>query len=161
MKSPKSFCRDSGMTPASAHSTFNQKADLIMTGNVSSNVQSSTFVRARQQLECNGFMNKPGHLQEFDLEGFARNQRDMTPVLEYIRRDPFFESNTAIAYRFHHYDGKTRQLHGVIVTDEHHRIVRRFDREDLVGRRSAKSASVIDFCKQFVAFPAAGAQASA
>lgn len=161
MNSPKAFCRDSGMTPASAHGTFNLKADLIMAGNVSSNVQSSTFVRARQQLECNGFTNEPGHLQEFDLKGFSGSARDMGPVLEYIRRDPFFESNTAIAYRFHHFDGKARQLHGVIITDEHHRIVRRFDREDLVGRRSAKSASVLDFCKQFVAWPAAGAQASA
>lgn len=154
MNFPKAFCRDSGMTLISAHSTFNKKADLIMTGNVYSNVQSSTFVRARQQLQCNGFTNKPGHLQNWDLDTFAKDQSEMTPVLEYIRRDPFFETNEAIAYRFFHVNGKVRHLHGVIITDVQHRVLRVFQRSDLGNRYSYKSSSVLDACRQFVAFPA-------
>lgn len=159
MNSPKAFCRDSGMTLSSAHATFNKQADLIMVGNVYSNVQSSTFIRARQQLECNGFTNKPGHLQNWDLENFAK-PGEMTPVLEYIRRDAFFDTNEAIAYRFFHVDGKIRHLHGVIVTDAQHKVLRVFDRAELGGRHSYKSNSVLDCCLQFVAFPA-GAQAAA
>jgi hypothetical protein len=158
MNSPKAFCRDSGMTLASAHSTFNKKADLIMVGNVYSNVQSSTFVRARQQLECNGFINEPGHLQNWDLENFAK-QGEMTPVLEYIRCDAFFETHEAIAYRFFHVDGKARHFHGVIITDVQHRVLRVFQRSDLGNRYSYKSNSVIEACLQFVAFPC-GAQAA-
>lgn len=153
MNSPKAFTRQTGIALQCSHATFKKKADLITTGNVCSNVQSSTYIRPRQQLECNGITNKPGHLQNFDLDGFAYRLREMDTVLAYIRRTPFFETNEAIAYRFFHYEGNTRQLHGVVITDTQHRVLRRFDRDDLVGRRSAKSESVIDFCLQFISVP--------
>jgi hypothetical protein len=132
------------------HEAFNKKADCVMTGAVYSNVQSSTYIRARQQLECNGFTRPPKHLQEFDLDCFAYKMQEMDAVLRYIRRDPFFENNMAIAYRFFHYTGETRTIHGVIVTDSNHRLLRRFDREDLDIGRNGRSASVLDFCLPYI-----------
>lgn len=145
----------------SQHATFNKQVDAacIMAGNVFSDVQTSTFIRPRQQLECNGFSNAPGHLQEFDLKTFV-NRPNMDRVLRHIRTDPFFETNTAIGYRIFHYAGKQPTLHGFILTDRAHKLIRRFDREDLGLRRSEKSASVLDFCLPYIALvavPAAGA----
>jgi hypothetical protein len=139
-------------TCLSGHSTFDRQVDAacIMAGNVISDVQTSTYIRPRQQLECNGFTNAPGHLQEFDLKTFARRQ-DMGRVLAYIRADPFFASNDAIGYRIFHKVGKQETLHGFLLTDRDHQLIRRFDREDLGLRRSAKSASVLDFCLPYVA----------
>lgn len=162
MKQPHRF---TGTTPdcSSLHATFNRQADAscIMAGNVLSDVQTSTFIRPRQELECNGRVNAPGHLQEFDLQTFV-GRPNMDRVLRYIRTDPFFETNTAIGYRIFHYVGQQPTLHGFILTDSEHKLIRRFDREELGLRRSRKSASVLDFCSPYIALvgaPAACQQA--
>lgn len=147
----------------SQHATFNKQVDAscIMAGNVTSDVQTSTFIRPRQELECNGRVNAPGHLQEFDLQTFE-GRPNMDRVLRYIRTDPFFETNTAIGYRVFHYVGQQLTLHGFVLTDREHKLIRRFDREDLGLRRSSKSASVLDFCLPYIAVvdaPAACQQA--
>lgn len=145
----------------SDHAGFNKKADVVMAGSVYSNVQSSTHVRARQQLECNGIVNKPKHLQEFDLNNFAYRMREMDAVLRYLRTNAFFEHNDAFAYRIFHYVGDTRIVHGVFVTDSNHRLLRRFDRCDLGIGNSSKSRSVMDFCLPYLSHPATAPQQTA
>jgi hypothetical protein len=129
---------------------FNRKADIVMAGSVFSGVQSSNHIRARQQLECNGYTRVPGYLQEFDLKTFCHKTQEMAAVRRYIEASPFFETASGIAYRFFHYAGDTRTVHGVIVTGDNGKLLRRFDREDLGLGRSEKSASVLDFCQSFV-----------
>lgn len=130
---------------------FNLKADVIMVGAVYSGVQSSCHIRARQQLECNGFTRLPAHLQNFDLDTFSSKLQEMDVVRRFVKSHPYFETNSGIAYRFFHYAGDTRTIHGVILTDDNHKLLRRFEREDLGGLgRSAKSFSVMNFCQQFV-----------
>jgi hypothetical protein len=162
MNQPKAFIGPSGF-PAdlTSHATFNRKVDLIMTGIVYSNVQNSTHIRPRQQLECNSRLFACGHLQNFDLDVFGYKSQEMSAVTCYIKNDPYFESHAAIAYRFFHYVGDDRVIHGVIVTDGEHRLLRRFDREDLAIRRSRKSASVLDFCLPHVSIVAPMACAAA
>lgn len=162
MKSPAGFHVTRGFTDGlTAHAGFNSRVDLILTGNVYSNVQSSTYVRPRNELECNGFTRAPGHLQKFDLDTFVNGNREMDAVVAYIKRDPFFESNQSIAYRIFHTIGQKRVLHGVIITDANYQLVRRFDREDLGLQRSAKSSDVLDFALKYLAHPRPQAAAPA
>jgi hypothetical protein len=44
-----------------------------MSGNVSAPGQFSQFVRGRLDLECNGRVNAPGHLRDFDLRPFKEH----------------------------------------------------------------------------------------
>jgi hypothetical protein len=162
MNQPKAFIGMRGfqanLTPNAA---FNRKADVVMTGSVYSNVQSSTHIRPREQLECNGHTVARAYLQEFDLDVFGYKLQEMNAVRRYIKNDPYFETHAAIAYRFFHYVGDDRVIHGVIVTDSEHRLLRRFDREDLAISRSSKSAGVLDFCLPHVSHQAPMACATA
>ena len=138
-----------------SHKGFNDRADLLMEGNTYSNVQRSTFVRARQQLECNGFTNPPGKLQKFDLDSLLGNIQGMATVRRYVETDAFFETNDALVYRIFHYnDKKERVIHGVIVTTTGYRLLRAFDREDLGLMRSEKSRDVLRFALQYLSVPA-------
>jgi hypothetical protein len=62
----KEWINGNHMKFESLHKTFNLQVDCISTGNVIGDVQYSSFVRPRDELECNGFVNEPGHLQEYD-----------------------------------------------------------------------------------------------
>lgn len=48
---------------------YDGSGGTFMTGNVSSNIQQSWFVRPVSQTECNGKQHVPGHLRNFDLIG--------------------------------------------------------------------------------------------
>ncbi|MDO8416611.1 MAG: hypothetical protein Q7S87_10425 [Agitococcus sp.] len=65
---------------------FNQKADVISTGCVFSGVQSSYHIRARLQLECNGFAREPGKLQQFDIDSFCFDLPEMRAVRQFIEQ---------------------------------------------------------------------------
>lgn len=132
------------------HQGFNKQCTCISPGQVIGDVQMSNCIRARQRLDCGSLMFAPRHLQEFDLKVFQGPKGEMDAVVRYIRENPFFEHNGAIAYRFFSYSGETRTVHGVIVTDNDYNLLRRFDREDLELGRNGKSASVLDFCIPYV-----------
>jgi hypothetical protein len=132
---------------------FNRKADVITTGSVYSGVQSSCHIRARQELECNGFARAHSELQRFDLKTFCFDLREMRRVHQFIEKSPFFETNSGIAYRFFHFKGETRIIHGVILTDSHYNLIRRFDSEELGTAHRPVSVNVLDFCQQFVCRP--------
>ncbi|MDO8415919.1 MAG: hypothetical protein Q7S87_06865, partial [Agitococcus sp.] len=74
-----------------------------------------------------------------------------------IHQSTFFQNHSGIAYRFFHFKGFTRVIHGVILTDDEYRLIRRFDIEELgIGvRHRPVSHNVMDFCQQFVCVPQA------
>jgi hypothetical protein len=121
----------------SEHRTFNRKADLISTGNVVSNVQKSSYIRPFSETECNGIVNPPGHLRDFDLKPFLTTIP--SGVLKYV--ESVSMNKQVVLYRIQHYVGERRVIHGWIVTKdwrENHGLLRCFSN----GGR--KSRSVID-----------------
>lgn len=126
----------------SEHKTFNRCVDLISTGNVWSGVQTSSYVRAYSNTECNGFTNAPGHLRDFDLKGF-------TQMPAYVRRYilSVTENESVIVYKFFHQVGGRKTVHGWVVTsrDPEYRLLRSF-----VTGPTWKSESVLNEAIEYI-----------
>jgi hypothetical protein len=108
----------------SGHKTFDRQVAFVSTGNVISPCQLSTHVRAYAELSCNGMMFEPGRLQAHDLGWF-----DSTGMPGYMRH--WLVRTTAEegawVYRFSHYNSQGRRVvHGWVVTDNQHRLLRKF-----------------------------------
>jgi hypothetical protein len=117
------------------YADFEAKADYISTGNVISNVMHGNFIRARNKLECNGRVNLPGYLQDYDLKTFRQYKID-----EEIKKDQWFEENNGWAYALRHQNPKGNLIvHGVIVTDLDHKPIMVFD-----YTKHAKSRRVLE-----------------
>ncbi len=104
------------------HKTFDHYCDLVTTGNVCSNVQTSSFIRAYSDVECNGRISPPGHLRDFDLEPFRRLPHHVRQYIESVTMD-----EGAILYQFGHprSDGHY-QVDGFIITSRDYHFLRQF-----------------------------------
>ena len=92
----------------SPHITFNKQCKLITTGNQIGNVIYSNCVRPFNEVECNGFTNPPGYLQNYDIE----EVRKLT------------HGNGGIVYNFHHWSGSKRIDDGIILTTKDYELVK-------------------------------------
>ena len=129
----------------SLHKTFNRQVNLISTGNQMCNTVRSFFIRAFNELECNGRLNEPGQLQEYDLNNFQDKYypSDLGGVKDFIRREG--KTKRFILYVFFHYNGEKKITHGAIVTDAEHNHIR-----SCVFIFSGKSISVIEEARKYV-----------
>lgn len=90
----------------SEHKTFNKKVDCISTGNVIGTVQLSGHVRAYNELECNGRVNEPGHLQEYDLSWLVKElPYNVKDTIRYNCKD-----KGCWAYHFFYWNGKHERM---------------------------------------------------
>lgn len=130
------------------HKTFDRQANasIVTVGNVVSDVQFSSYVRPADELECNGFVNEPGHLQNFDIRQFHRS--GVPAEVERVTRSAADRWGGAILYRFGYWVSVTmdpRRIHlGWVVTDKQHRLVAAFPASTPKARR------VIDTLLDFV-----------
>lgn len=116
--------------------------DYIGTGNVISNVQYSSCLRSRNTTHCNGFEGPRGRLQDFDLKGLL--DYDLENVVRRIKSAAIFEETNGYWYIFRRSIGVERMIYGVLVTDEAHNLVFRFDREDLGRGRTSAGHKILD-----------------
>lgn len=95
----------------SPHKTFNRQTNCLSTGNVIANTQYSNYIRPYSEIECNGFTNAPGHLQNWDL---TENIVSRMPhhIREEIRQ--LTHDDGGIIYNFHHWGGG---YHGKCIVD--------------------------------------------
>jgi len=129
----------------SLHKTFNRQVSMISTGNQIGNTVRSFFIRPFNELECNGRVNEPGHLQEYDLNNFQDRfyPSELRGVKDFIRREG--KTKRFILYVFFHYTGEKKITHGAIVTDGEHNHIRSY-----VFPFSGKSMSVIEEARKYV-----------
>ena len=94
----------------SGHKTFDKKCAIIMTGNVYSGTQTSSFVRPLTETKCNGFDFEPGHLRSFDLGNWPH-------MPSYVRDEVLRRTGTesVIVYEFFHYVGRKKTTHGWVL----------------------------------------------
>jgi penicillin-binding protein-related factor A (putative recombinase) len=126
----------------SLHKTFNKQCNYISTGNVYSNVQTSSFIRASSQLECNGFKFDAGHLQDCDMKGF--NAWLAYHQIKHIKELTDLH-NGSILYKFFHMSKGVHIVHGHVLTDKHYNHLATF-----MLNESNKSCSVIAECKKYI-----------
>jgi hypothetical protein len=101
----------------SAHQTFNKQTNLITEGNVISNTQYSSLIRAFTQTKCGDWEWMAGHLQNFDLDCFRHF--NIPRVLDEVR--VLTEDTDAYLYVFFHASrAGTRVLDGVVLTTREH-----------------------------------------
>jgi hypothetical protein len=108
----------------SPHKMFNRQCKLIATGNQIGNVVYSNYIRPHSEIECNGFINKPGHLQNWDLTKNIVADTLPSAIREQIRELTYDKGG--IVYNFHHWNGNKRIDDGFVLTtrDEHHKLVK-------------------------------------
>lgn len=105
-------CTSKGFTAAARHPEFG----YLGRGNVISNVQRSTYIRARSATRCNGYTFEPGRLRDHDLSFFGSH---MPPRVR-SRILALSEHRDLIAYWFFHWQGRVRVEHGWLLTDTDH-----------------------------------------
>jgi hypothetical protein len=103
----------------SPHKTFNRQTKLISTGNVIGNTQLSNYIRPYREIECNGFTNPPGHLQNYDLTKNVVGNLLPNHIREEIRK--LTHDHGGIVYHFHHWQGDKRIPDGIVLTEGHDR----------------------------------------
>lgn len=129
--------------------TFNRLNNYIGTGNVVSNVQLSTVVRARSKLNCNGVDFPAGHLQKFDLGIFkALPSKWLNAIARAVESNVNFETQDHMIYVIRHPTAGASNCvyHGILITDMQHRLVTEIHRSSIDGFNS-KSQSVMDMAK--------------
>ena len=97
------------------HKTFNRQAEFIGTGNVYGTCQVSNYIRAANTLECNGIINQPKKLQDFDISLFDRLPQNVEKLARSIADD----AGQAILYKIRHWRGKVEIIDGWIITEGH------------------------------------------
>ena len=100
----------------SPHKTFNKQCSLISTGNQIGNVVHSNYVRPYCEVECNGSIRPPGHLQNYDL---SRSMVGVVPqyIANVVRE--LGKKMELILYNFHHWIGDKRIDDGWVLTTDH------------------------------------------
>lgn len=111
--------------------TFNDQCDIITTGNVIGGVQKSSYIRPHSEVMNGGYEGKPGQFRAFDLNQF--------PDLPWAVRNWMAENREkhVILYEFRFWRGREKQVIGYIITDDKHRLIRRFHNGYSLKRMSA------------------------
>ena len=107
------------------HAAFDRQTNSIGTGNFWANTLHGGFVRPYKELACNGRFNPPGHLQEYDLDFFRRNN---TPKFVLDAAKAASKDESVILYAIFHWYNRSgrdiRVVHGYILTDADHKLIR-------------------------------------
>lgn len=119
------------------HKTFDEERERssgLSTGNVSSNVQTSFFIRPHSMTSVNGFRFERGEVRAKDL-GVLRSLRTenaaaaLATPLAWLDQ-PSLRDTTCIIYCLHSHTQerdwlgyKKKVIHGWVLTDDHHRLL--------------------------------------
>lgn len=136
----------------SGHKTFDRQTNIITHGNAVANTEFGSYVRPSSELECNGFMNAHGHLQDYDLKPFEQFGLTGKSWMweEIVKR--IDASYGGILYAFFHRLDHVQLstngnllVHGFALTDKKHGYL-----WSVTVGRTAKSTRVLEECLKYV-----------
>ena len=136
------------------HRTFDQKCEIVTTGNVCGDAQFSSYIRPYCETECNGHSSPVGHLRDFDLKHFTLPSH----VRETVMKETMKQQG--VLYEFRHFvrdwkrgnsNGYRKVVHGYILTRGHNENYR-FVKSWVTGPTN-KSYGVIETVKEYVSNP--------
>lgn len=99
--------------------TFNKQTNVISTGNVFANTQTSLFIRPYNETECNGRENPKGHLMNFDLQTFRSIPEPIREIIYDKTRE-----RSVILYKFRVWRGSYEDIFAYVITDDSHNYIR-------------------------------------
>lgn len=99
---------------------FDMQTNLITTGNVYSNTQTSSFIRPFNETECNGLSYCKGDLMNFDMKEFQRF--GIPENIREILRNPERE-DSVILYMFFVIDKGRVKPFCWVVTDRNYKLI--------------------------------------
>lgn len=123
---------------------------FLTTGNIIGSTMLGFFVRPRTESACNERAFANGLLQSNDLKAFEQKDLQANAMLDFIRRDQRFETQTCQAYVIFHLRGEKRVVHGALVTDKCDQLIRVFQRSDLGLTELATSVEVMAKARHFL-----------
>ncbi len=138
----KEWATPNRMKFESDHKTFNRQTQIIDTGNIVSRTLLGGYVRAFQETECNGYTFPPGHLQDFDIQGFGNNLP--CGVREFIHEHGVKEKLMVYVLRHCHKGNKI--IDGAIITTTDHKLLRAF-----YSGRTRKQDSIVSEALKYLA----------
>ncbi|MEM7591372.1 MAG: hypothetical protein AAF383_07605 [Cyanobacteria bacterium P01_A01_bin.83] len=100
------------------HKTFDRQTNTIGTGNIIANTQYGSYIRSRFNTECNRFQFAEGHLQQYDLQHFARSFRLNHYIAQRVKQSAD-NYNGVIFYAFFHYQRRQKIVDGFVLTKTH------------------------------------------
>lgn len=101
----------------SSFKVFNKQTDLITTGNVYSNTQTSAYIRPYNEvINPVGEKREKGFLQDWDLNNFTNLPYN---VREDIKNKA--KEKSVILYEFKHYNKDRKVVDGYVLTDNHYK----------------------------------------
>ena len=125
----------------SLHKTFNRQVSMISTGNQIGNTVYSSYIRAYNQIKCNGHIFAKGNLQEYDLGWLVKEAPG--EAKNYIRANG--KDKTFILYVFFHWNNGRKIIHGAVITGPQHNHIKSY-----YLRNTCKSMSVIEEARKYV-----------
>jgi len=102
------------------HKTFDNQCVYVGTGNAWTTCQFSNYIRAyNKTVNPVGTEVREGYLQDHDLQSYGQLPQW---IRRFVRKSAL--DNSVILYRFQHYNGNTKVIHGFIVTDNKHKLLK-------------------------------------
>ena len=118
--------------------SFDKQTNFLSCGNVIAPTMIGWNIRAYTQTECNRFTFEPGHLQNYDLRNFVRNNIPAS-ILKFVRE--ITADSDAWLYMFFHYSGDKKIVHGYVVADKNNNHIKTFVLRD---------EKVVHFAREYV-----------
>lgn len=127
------------------HMAFDRQTNIITTGNIYGNTQTSSYIRAFNETRNPvGEYREPGYLQKFDLAPFFdRDPKNMPLVVKVFGE--YMKDQDTILYEFHHWNRNVKIIHGYILTTADHRFL-----DQIVTGPTYKSYKVLDVCREYI-----------
>lgn len=132
----------------SAFVGFNKQVDLIATGNVLGNVQTSLYVRPYNNVKNGSYEGEPGQFMKFDLRMFEEAGYRIPVNIRKILEDPSREQSYCL-YNFHYWKGDQKEEIGWVLTDYNHKLVAKVP-VLRYGTNASKRISALNECAAYV-----------
>lgn len=98
--------------------TFNKQTNLIATGNVYANTQTSSYIRPFCEVDNFGYIGKPGEFMRFDLRPFRCIPEHIRKMLEDVNRKESY-----ILYEFFVRDNGCKDVIGYVLSDYNNNLI--------------------------------------
>lgn len=132
----------------SEYKTFNKQAEIITTGNVFANCQTSLYIRPYTATKNGSHTAKPGDFLRYDLDMFAQCGYQIPHHIRQILTDEN-RKESYILYNFHVWNGREKITIGWIVTDSKYNLIGKFPVYEY-GKSYWKRYSAIEECARYV-----------
>ena len=133
------------------HVTFDRQTNALGTGNYFADTMHGAHIRPFKEVGCNGIINKPGHLQNFDLLPFVKDAPES--VISAVKR--YCVDNSAWLYVLHSYSYRKQAGWPAHVKIVHGYILASYDDQLIstwVTGPSHKSYRVVYGCLPYLAW---------